>query len=130
MEILQIKFYEIEREKEIIIEVNLEKLSNVTAFKVFSREMWRIENDAADLTIKEESLTEALFAAGFSAIDERYVITMNRNFEEDQELMGTCTSIADRISEEIFRRRLTLSQFKNIVLWVKERYGKQRKAPV
>uniref|UniRef100_A0AC34F3V6 Uncharacterized protein n=1 Tax=Panagrolaimus sp. ES5 TaxID=591445 RepID=A0AC34F3V6_9BILA len=83
--------------------------------------MWRIENDAADLAIKEDSLTEMLSTAGFSSIDERYVITMNRNFEEDQDLMATCTSIADRISEEFFHRRLTLSQFKNIVLWVRER---------
>jgi CII-binding regulator of phage lambda lysogenization HflD len=165
LEILRIKVVEPKNKKEIIIEVNMEKMLDATGYAIFYKEMWRIEDDSAEKTIKEESLKELLstatsltstttsqaggdseaidqgaekvvtlssttlvdssnMATKTSTIVDRYVITMNRNFEGAEELMVKCNTFAERISQEIFGKRVKIPCFKNIVLWLRERLSK------
>ena len=48
--------------------------------------MWRIQADNFEQQIKEDSLRDILPTFGYEMGIDRYMITMNRNFEDDPDL--------------------------------------------
>uniref|UniRef100_A0A914PR19 Uncharacterized protein n=1 Tax=Panagrolaimus davidi TaxID=227884 RepID=A0A914PR19_9BILA len=89
--------------------------------------MWRINHEnREEQSTKEDIIPESLPPSKSSISTDNYLISMNRFFEDNEDLLTKCNRIAQRISEELVQKRITyksatLSQFKNIVMWLRVR---------
>uniref|UniRef100_A0A914QGX6 Uncharacterized protein n=1 Tax=Panagrolaimus davidi TaxID=227884 RepID=A0A914QGX6_9BILA len=93
--------------------------------------MWRINHEnREEQSISEDVIPESLSSPNSSISTDNFLISMNRLFEDNEDLLTKCNRIAQRISEEFVQKRITyksatLSQFKNIVLWLRVRIASE-----